>query len=297
MSFLDRVSTLPHLGLGISTEYGAACAGGSLDPLALHRASGGDVAFLEVGVEVSKGLDADADRWLDAGLPCTYHYLDLNLDQPRDFDPEWVAAVQHLVQQIKPAWLCGDAGLWHFGPREPAHMLLLPPILTDEAATAIAQGIIRLREATGCEVLPENPPGRAYVGDLHLLDFYARVCERADTGLLLDCAHLAIYQRLQGHAACEGLDHFPVERIVEIHVAGGTEGSWDGFAYVEDDHQLTILPDTWEILDSVAKRAPNLRAVVLECERNPLEEAAPAFRKLQDRLAPTPFGQAKRSAS
>ena len=107
----------------------------------------------------------------------------------------------------------------------------------------------------------------------------------------------AIYQRLQGHAACEGLDHFPVERIVEIHVAGGTEGSWDGFAYVEDDHQLTILPDTWEILDSVAKRAPNLRAVVLECERNPLEEAAPAFRKLQDRLAPTPFGQAKRSAS
>ena len=66
----------------------------------------------------------------------------------------------------------------------------------------MAEGIVRLRAATGREVLPENPPGAVYLGDLHLLDFFARVAERGDTGLLLDCAHLAIFQREggRGHA-------------------------------------------------------------------------------------------------
>ena len=73
-----------------------------------------------------------------------------------------------------------------------------------DAADAMADGIVRLREATGFEVLPENPPGQVYLGDLHLLDFFARVIERADTGMLLDCAHLAIYQRLRGRRRSTG---------------------------------------------------------------------------------------------
>jgi len=282
--FPERVTSLPVLGIGVSTEYGAVDAPGAMAPLALRRERPGFARFLEVGVEIEKGLDAAALGWADAGLPTTYHFLDINLDEPEDFDAPWLARVRETAAALKPAWLCGDAGLWHFGRRERGHMLLLPPVLSAEAATDMARGVAGLREATGYEVLPENPPGEVFLGDLHLLEFFARVCEEADTGMLLDCAHLAIYQRARGHAPTDGLDDFPLERLTEVHIAGGVERERDGFAWVEDRHGVDVLPDTWAIFEAAAARAPNLRAVIFECERNPLADALPGFQRIADTL-------------
>jgi uncharacterized protein (UPF0276 family) len=286
MRFAERVERLPHLGLGVSTEYGAGDAAGSLDVLALRDAHPEYARFLEIGVETAKGLDRHATAWVARGLPTTYHYLDVNLDEPEDFDDEWLEDVRAVAATIKPAWMCGDAGLWHLGARERGHMLLLPPVLTADAADDLAAGIVRLREATGYEVLPENPPGQVYLGPLHLLDFFARVAERADTGLLLDCAHLAMFQRLRGHAPLDGFDGFPLERVVEIHVAGGSERATDGFTWVEDDHTPGVLADTWQIVEHVIPRTPRLRAVVYECERNPLGACLDGFARLATLLSP-----------
>jgi uncharacterized protein (UPF0276 family) len=285
--FDDRVRALPVLGLGVSTEYGASSADGALDPAVLRRDHPEFAGFLEVGVEIAKGLDGTARAWAASGAPTTYHFLDVNLDEPEDLDPAWLDAVRAAAAVLAPAWMCGDAGLWHLGPRDRAHMCLLPPILTDGAATALAEGIVALREATGLEVLPENPPGAAFVGDLHLLDFYARLAERADTGILLDCAHLAIYQRVTGRDPLDGLDDFPLDRVVEVHIAGGAARTVDGFTFVDDDHTPHVLHDTWAIVDHVLPRASNLRAVVLECERNPIAACLPTFAAVRQRLAGT----------
>ncbi|MFT5683657.1 MAG: hypothetical protein ACI8RZ_004589 [Myxococcota bacterium] len=279
MGFVERAQNLPTLGLGVSTEYGAADAPGALDLRALRRAAPRLGAFLEVGVEVAKGLDGQATRWAGAGLPTTYHFLDVNLDEPEDLDASWLEDVRRLVGILKPAWMCGDAGLWHFGPRDRSHMLLLPPILTDASATELADGITALRGAVGLEILPENPPGTIFIGDLPLLDFFATVLERADTGMLLDCAHLAMYQRLMGRQPTDGLDGFPLDRIIELHIAGGSTRSRGGFTWVEDDHSATILPETWAIFRYIAARAENLKAVVVECERNPLPVCLPMMRQ------------------
>lgn len=279
-NFGDRVRELPVLGLGVSTEYGAGAAAGGLDVPALRREHPRFARFLEVGIETAKGLDEHARAWAAAGWPTTYHFLDVNLDDPADFDARWLDSVRTLVEAIRPAWMCGDAGLWHFGRRERGHLLLLPPVLGDASASAMAEGIVRLREATGLEVLPENPPGSVYLGDLHLLDFFARVCERADTGMLLDAAHLAIYQRTLGHPPLAGLDGFPLDRIVEMHVAGGVERMHEGYRFVEDAHTPHVLPETWQILEHLAPRTPNLRAVVFECERNPLADVLDGFERI-----------------
>ena len=281
MGFVERAPGLPSLGVGVSTEYGAHAKGDGLDVERLWRDYPAFAGFLEVGVEAAKGLDADAQRWAAQGRPTTYHFLDVNLDEPEDQDPAWHRDVRRLIDVLNPAWLCGDAGMWHLGPRARGHMLLLPPILSDDAASAMADGVQSLRAAVSKEVLPENPPGHVFLGDLHLLDFFARVCDRGDTGMLLDCAHLAIYQRLQGHDALTGLDDFPLERIIELHVAGGTEHAHEGYAFVEDDHTTEVLPDTWRIFDYIVARAPHLKAVVFECERNPLEACLPGFARIK----------------
>jgi uncharacterized protein (UPF0276 family) len=283
-SWPARLAALPSLGLGVSTEYGASVQDGALDVGALLSAHPSYAQFLEVGVEVHKGLDDAARAWAAAGRPSTYHFLDINLDEPEDFDAPWLSGLCDLADALRPAWLCGDAGLWHFGPRDRAQMLLLPPILCDEAATDQARGIARLREATGREVLPENPPGHVFLGDLHLLDFFSRVLDRADTGMLLDCAHLAIYQRARGHSPLHGLDAFPLDRVVEVHIAGGSTHAHDGYAYIEDDHRPEILPETWQIASHIVANAPNLRAVVYECERNPLDACLPGFSAIESLL-------------
>ncbi|ETX03737.1 MAG: hypothetical protein ETSY2_32705 [Candidatus Entotheonella gemina] len=283
-SFVDRVRRLPALGLGISTEYGASAAPSALDISALRAAHAAYAGFLEVGIEVVKGLDGTAQHWVRQGWPTTYHFLDVNLDEAEDFDPPWLQAVAEIAGHMQPAWMCGDAGLWHFGRRERGHMLLLPPILSAEAARGQAEGVVRMRETFGYEVLPENPPGHVYLGDLHILDFYAQVADLADTGLLLDCAHLAIYQRTMGYEPLTGLDGLPLDRVVELHVAGSTPHEHDGVTYWEDDHTPEVLAETWIIFDWLVPKLPNLKAVVFECERNPLHTVLAGFERLATAL-------------
>jgi len=281
--FESRVRGLPRLGLGISTEFGSAETG--LDPLALRRARPELAQFLELGVDLERGLDGTARAWCAAGWPVTYHFLDGNLEESESLSDAWLAAVRALAHETGAAWVCGDAGLWHLGPRDRGHGVLAPPILCADSARAMADNVRRARESLGLELLPENPPAHVYLGDLHLLDYFARVADTADSGLLLDVAHLAIYQRVSGHRPLDGLDGYPLERVLEIHVAGGREFEHGGRHFVDDAHGPEPLPDTWQILAHVLPRAARLRALVFECERNSQAEVIPGFERLARALS------------
>lgn len=283
-SFEQRLENLPRLGMGVSTEYGAMSAPGALEIAQAYDELPQCVEVLELGVETSKGLDQDALTWIACGRPTTYHFLDINLDDPADFDQIWLERLRDLLSEIKPHWLCGDAGMWHHGPRHEGHMLLLPPILTRDSAYALADGIIRLREETGFEVFPENPPGQVFIGPLHILDFFAIVLDRADTGMLLDAAHLAIYQDAHNIPVTSGLDGFPLERVIELHMAGGARRMHEELEYIEDDHNPDILPETWEIFHTSAPRLTELRAVIFECERNSLAQCRAKMLELRSAL-------------
>ena len=282
-TFDQRVRELPRLGLGISTEFGAGRTG--LDLLELRKRSRGRVAFLEIGADLERGIDEDALAWAGRGWPTTYHFLDVNLEEGDDLDGPWIRDTARLAKGVGAAWLCGDAGLWHVGPRERGHGILMPPVLEPEGADHMAENVRRLREETGFEVLPENPPAHVYLGRMHLLEYFGRVAERADSGLLLDVAHLAVYQRVQGHAPTAALDDFDLSRVVEVHVAGGTLFRHGGREFVEDDHGVSVLPDTWEILEAVLPRATNLKALVFEGERNTVDQVLPVFDRLEGLLA------------
>jgi uncharacterized protein (UPF0276 family) len=281
-AFAERVRALPRLGVGISTEYGAGASG--LDVLRLRAEHPELVAFLEVGCDLARGADEVARRWARSGLPTTYHFLDVNLEQPEDLDEAWVRDAAALARELGAAWMCGDAGLWHVGPRDRAHGTLMPPVLEESSARDLARSVRLLREASGFEVLPENPPAHAWLGRMRLGDYFARVADEADCGLLLDVAHLAIHQQARGRPPLEGLRGFPLERVVELHVAGGRVFESGGRTFVDDDHGLTVLPETWELFEAAVEGAPNLRAVVVECERNRERDVVPLFERVRARF-------------
>ncbi len=273
------VSRLPRLGIGISSEFDAARRG--IDAVRLYDEHPGLIDFLEYGCDLDRGLDEHVARWAARALPVTYHFLDLNLEEREDVDDGWLRDTAALARGIGASWLCGDGGLWHFGPRDRGHQTLLPPILCAASADEMAGAIQHVEELTGLPCLPENPPATIYLGDMHILDYFGRVADRAGCGLLLDCAHLAIFQRARGHAPLDGLDGFPLDRVVEVHVAGGNVRDTEGLTWIDDDHSPEPLPETWAIFEHVARRAKNLKAVVYECERNSVEEVTDVFRRIR----------------
>jgi uncharacterized protein len=280
MSSLPSLQELPFLGVGISAEFDSCKRG--IDAPRFIQSYPGLIHFLEYGGDLQRGLDEQVYRWVEQNKPTTYHFLDLNLEQREDLDDDWVTQTKEMAHEMNAVWLCGDAGLWHFGKRERGHQTLLPPILTKDSAKELAENVRFLEEKTGLRCLPENPPGVVYVGPLHILDYFATVSAQADCGLLLDVAHLAIFQKLKGLDALTGLDDFPLDKVIEIHVAGGKEALFEGFAYIDDSHSPEPLPETWRILAYVLPRAKNLKAIVYESEMNRPEELLPNFKKLNE---------------
>ncbi|MGB0646040.1 MAG: DUF692 family multinuclear iron-containing protein [Bradymonadia bacterium] len=280
----ERVHRLPTLGLGVSSEYGAFATSNGLNLEELYNRFPHFAQFLEVGVERALGLDDDTRRWVERQGKTTYHFLDVNLARPDLLDEQELLEIRKLAEDMDAAWVCGDAGMWYFGDQHRLQMTLLPPILTAQSASCYASSIKRCRQVIGKEVFPENPPGTVFAGDLDLLTFFADVCEQADSGMLLDAAHLAIYQSLVGRSALDGLDDFPLDRIIELHVAGSSLIDVSGLQIWSDDHRPSVRSETWSIAQFIIEHAPNLKAVVFECERNPVDKCIPGFSKIYELL-------------
>jgi uncharacterized protein (UPF0276 family) len=277
-TFAQKVAGLPTLGVGISGEFEIAAKG--IDAVWMKQHYPELIHFYEYGADLQRGLDETVLKWASAGLPTTYHFLDVNLEERVDPDSRWIAETKQMAQKINAAWLCGDAGRWHFARRERGHGLLMPPILCRESALESAESVALIQDNTGMCVLPENPPAVIYLGDLHILDYFALLTDQADCAMVLDCAHLAIFQHSRNLAPLTGLDAFPLERVIEMHIAGGALAAVDGYEYIADNHSPEPLPATWEILEYVIPRAKNLKAIVFECERNSPEECVAVFERL-----------------
>src|SRR5262245_12655803 len=99
--------------------------------------------------------------------------------------------------------------------------MLMPPILCRESALETAENILQIESETGMFCLPENPSAVVYLGDLHILEYFAIVAEQTDCELLLDCAHLAIFQQTRKLPPGAALDNYPLDSIHETHVPCG----------------------------------------------------------------------------
>lgn len=270
---------LPWIGIGVATEYVGT------DPafLRLHEEYPDLVQFVEYGGTVELGLDEGISNWVRKGLPATYHYLDINLGYGPPLSAEWCEVTAELARQIDAPWICGDVGVWYYGQRLIKNVMLTHPILSLDSADRTADAIRELQERTGFNCFPENPPSHVYPGDFHLLDYFALLTEKADCWITLDCAHLLMYQYAQGNDPLTGLDGFPLDRVGEIHIAGGTLLELDQERYIIDSHIPQILPDVWTIVDYVMPRAVNVRAICLEAEEKQNRPVALALKQVHER--------------
>lgn len=141
----------------------------------------------------------------------------------------------------------------------------MTPLYRDRRTAAlIAERAARLQASAGIPFLLENITAHLDLGgDLGEGEFMAEIATAADCGILLDLANLSINAQNHGHDPHTYLETFPLDRVVEIHLAGGV--SEDGVAY--DTHSRETPAEVWELL-RVVTREVGIAAVIIERDQD-----------------------------
>jgi uncharacterized protein (UPF0276 family) len=151
---------------------------------------------------------------------------------------------------------------------------LLPPAQT-QGGVAVAAANIRARIAalgrpfafeTGVNYLPTAP------GEMPDGDFFAAVAEEADCLILLDLHNLWANARNGRDPVERVLAALPLERVVELHLAGGMEK--DG--YWLDAHSGPVPPALLDLAREFVAGLPNLGAVLFEISPQFADALGPA---------------------
>lgn len=106
--------------------------------------------------------------------------------------------------------------------------------------------------------------------------FLAHACAAPHVHLL-DLQNLVVAEENLGLDVADWLQRAPLDRVVEVHVAGGSRSapSWlpSGATYALDSHDGSVPARTWELLEAVLPRLPSLRALTLERLEGTLDDA------------------------
>jgi uncharacterized protein (UPF0276 family) len=139
---------------------------------------------------------------------------------------------------------------------------LLPPLQTWATIDAAAEHIAAYRQQLDRPFLIETGANylRPVPEELPDGDFIAHVVERGDCGILLDLHNLWTNERNGRQSVSDVLAALPLERVLEVHLAGGFEMA----GYYLDAHAGAVPAALLDIAAAVLPRLPNVRALVYE---------------------------------
>ena len=316
--FTRRLGTIPVHGLGLSVDVHAPDLASLRRSLQERQVP---PAYFEVFRTTPTAL-ASTKKAAGDGL-LTYHGEGLWVTQPEMADSSAFAQeISEAAEQLiilQSAWLnheCATKYLagYHYGT-------YLPPLYTPLTAKVVAdntrlvQQLLdeRCRLANGSTplVLLEMPPLTYFVaGTMSIPMFFRIVSEQASCGLVLDVGHLWTVFRYSGAYRAlplarfveEFLSEFPMERVVEIHVAGlALHESQRALASQRragrddealppwvDAHAAPIPTVLFEMLDQMLchPRLTSLRGLALEVDTKPIELIVDEFAGFSRRYGP-----------
>lgn len=180
-------------------------------------------------------------------------------------DPmEHLALLRRMAERLRPAWASEHLSFNRVchGGRVSECGFLLPPRQSSAAVRVAADKLRRYQKALGCRVAFETGVNYLRRGTDELDDgeFFHAVAEQADSGILLDLHNLWCNQRNGRQNLADVLAQMPLERVWEVHLAGGM--ALDG--YWLDAHSDGVPPPLLELAAQIIPRLPNVSALIFE---------------------------------
>lgn len=243
------------VGLGVRDEL--------LDELvALRDRSALDLLEVMIDDGLDDGPRRAAWRRLGARWPLVAHGTELGIADAAGVDAGYVGRVGSALGVLAARWYSEHLSFLRAGDVDLGHFAV--PSEHPGAIEVLRANVARVAAAWAGPLLLENPAdvlgwgheaGAAALG----ARFAAQVAA-VDAGVLLDLTNLVLSARNDGFAAGEWLGALEMDRVVEVHLAGGR---FDGALWI-DSHDHDVDAEALELLGVVARRASNLRAVVIE---------------------------------
>lgn len=305
--YLRRVSRIPHHGLGLSVDVYQPDLFELLDALEWQSLPYG---YLEIFKAAQSALASVRRRLPDKLL--AYHAEGLWVTQPDvktayHFEQELATAVAH-VETLGCHWMnheCASKQMagYSFGT-------YLPPLFTRASAEVTAEHIRLVQEHLDQQVdtlggraplfLFELPPLTYFAfGDLPIAEFFRLIATLTPCGMVLDIGHLWTVYRYSDAARRKGLNEFfsefletfPLERVVQIHVAGLAEHEADARASDParwiDAHGAPIPELLFDMLEQVLAhpKLRHLKGIALEVDNKAVPQIVQEFRQFTERFA------------
>jgi len=236
--------------------------------------------FLTLGGRSRRALDACAERW-----PVLPHGVGLNIGGPDALDEDYLTRLTALVKEVDAPFFSDHLCYSRLGGVVLHDLLPLP--FNEEAVEHVVPRVREVMARVGRPFLLENPSYYARMpgGTLAEASFLRTVVEQADCGLLLDVNNVFVNARNHGYDPRAFIDALPLERVVQIHLAGHTRYP----DVIIDTHIGPIIDDVWSLYRYVLARTgpvstliewdqdiPSLEAVLEEADlaRAALKEVA-----------------------
>lgn len=188
------------------------------------------------------------------------HSVGVPLGGTRPPNPAQMTLLAETTRRLGSPWVSEHLSV--AGTPHRAAGFLLPPLQTDEGVETAARNIRAFAHGVGRPVAVET--GVAYFKrkPFEMSDgaFVARVAEEADCGILLDLHNIYCNER-NGRITLDAfLADLPLERVWEIHLAGGNEME----GYWLDSHSGPIPHDLAAKSLEIVRSLPNLGAINFE---------------------------------
>jgi uncharacterized protein len=183
-----------------------------------------------------------------------------SVDDPLDYLP----LLRQMSDRLRPAWVSEHLAhnRVHREGRTSECGYLLPPLQRPAGVRVAAANIRRYAQALDRPVAFET--GVNYlcpqVDDMQDGAFFGAVAEEADCGILLDLHNLWCNERNGRQSVADALTQMPLDRIWEVHFAGGS--SLHG--YCLDAHDGAIPPQLLEIGEQILQKLENVGALIFE---------------------------------
>ena len=192
-----------------------------------------------------------------AHYPTVLHGVSLSIGSTDALNLDYVRDVARLRDRIGARW-ASDHLCWTGVAGRNSHDLLPLPY-TAASFAHVADRVAAVQDVWGQPLILENPS--TYVefthSDMPEWEFLAQLCDRTGCGLLLDVNNVYVSSRNHGFDPLTYLDALPLDRVVQVHVAGHT----DLGTHCIDTHIGPVVPPVWALLQHVWRRG--LRASVL----------------------------------
>jgi uncharacterized protein (UPF0276 family) len=136
----------------------------------------------------------------------------------------------------------------------------LPLPYTKEAAAHVIERAKRVQDVVRRPFAIENVSSyMTYKGStMTEWEFLSEIAERADCGILFDVNNVFVSAHNHGFDAKTYVDYVPVDRVIQIHLAGHT----DKGKYLLDTHSDHVCEGVWDLYDRFIRRAGAVSTLV-----------------------------------